>query len=290
MAVLKLPEMLEAEQRGEAKARESCWPAALLGGTAAVAAQFMGQNIKVVSLSSQISRVRFVLLFAIHCLWIWLLLLSSWACFSGRNNALYHNNYYYKLSLHSLILNENSIKNGVCLPGWGFHLSMAFLKAWLGWFGVCDAGPGSGAMHLGDTQDLQGYACFGSNASKPVNFWGDSSLVWWHHTNLISCVPSKENPKLFFSTIITVLTQAYRSLFHCSRGWKRVKHCWTLVFLCWTLSSTICIWERGANLPVKFLLKHDEQSHRIKLPGNLATGDSVLRVVLSVVLCRQAGE
>lgn len=99
------------------------------------------------------------------------------------------------ITINFLMLNKNSMKNGVSLPAWGFHLSMAFPKAWLGWFGVCDAGPGPGAEPLGVTQALQASAPLASPNPKLRNFWGDGSLVWWHHTQTSSAASPRKKTK-----------------------------------------------------------------------------------------------
>lgn len=218
---------------------------------------------------------------------MWSLLLSPWTCFLGRSNAPHHYDYYYKLSLRSLV-NKNSMKNGVSLPGWGFLLSMAFLKAWLGWFGVCGAGPGPGAEPLGVTQALQAWARLAFPNPQLGNFWGDGSLVWWHHTQTSSAAsPRKKTKNRSFFAIVAVLTRLLERL----RKRKKIAELlYYSVGLKAIVSSTTCIWERGANLLMTFLLKHNEQAHCIKLLGSLAIGDSIFRVVISVVLYRWAGE
>lgn len=126
MTLLKLPEMLEARQWWETMARESCWQVPCQKDSSR-GSTIYGPNIK------------------FH---------ASYFIFPG-SDAPHNYDYYYKLPL-CLLVNENSAENGVYLPSWGFYLFfMAFLKAWLRWFRVWDAGPGSAAVHLWDSQDLR---------------------------------------------------------------------------------------------------------------------------------------
>ena len=90
-------------------------------------------------------------------------------------------------------------------------------------------------------------------------------------------LPFQRKPFSFFS-LRTVLTQPGRDLCPCSRGWKDRNTAELLrssVGLRTIALSTVSVWARGANLPQKFLLKHEEQSRCVKLLGTLATGHSI---------------
>lgn len=110
----------------ETMARESCRPAASLGAQRPWRHNLWGKTEKL-----HASHLRFLgsdLCYSLPCI----------ACefdhccyhlelaFLGRNNAPHSYDYYYKLSLRSLVLNENRAKKCFFLPSWGFHLSMAF--------------------------------------------------------------------------------------------------------------------------------------------------------------------
>lgn len=144
----------------------------------------MGKNIKVLCLSYLQARFCLTL-----CLWIWLILWWSW--FSDRNNASLCFN--YKLPLCSSV-SEDSIKSVLFSHPLRISTLPSSPKAWLGWSGVCE---GPGALVFGVPLEPTGSFLLCFIDPERVNFWGQGSLAWWHHTNL-SCFPCEENPKFPF--------------------------------------------------------------------------------------------
>lgn len=144
------------------------------------------------------SRLSFVLLFSWEFDWYYYELILVF-----RNNAPHCFN--YKLFLCSNIKKKN-IKNVLFFSP---QLRISSPQLSLGLAGIVWClwwSRGSGFWH---PPGAAGSFLLWFVSPKRVNFWGQGSLTWWHHTNF----PCKENPKFsFFLPKPLIFTQLCRDL------------------------------------------------------------------------------